>query len=82
MKKSVPIKPFWYSDKIVWPKTVTIITTLNKEGVPNAAPVSGIIHYDNMDAQPRVRNSIVKPMNALGVEELDEGSPANEHLGA
>lgn len=54
MKKSVPIKPFWYSDKIVWPKTVTIITTLNEEGVPNAAPVSGIIHYDNMDAQPRV----------------------------
>jgi flavin reductase (DIM6/NTAB) family NADH-FMN oxidoreductase RutF len=54
MKKSVPIKPFWYSDKIVWPKTVTIITTLNTEGVPNAAPVSGIIHYDNMGEQPRV----------------------------
>ena len=49
MKKSVPIKPFWYSDKIVWPKTVTIITTVNEEGVPNAAPVSGVIHYDNMD---------------------------------
>ena len=54
MKKSVPIKPFWYSDQIVWPKTVTIITTVNEDGLPNAAPVSGIIHYDNMDKQPRV----------------------------
>ena len=54
MKKSVPIKPFWYSDKIVWPKTVTIITTVNEQGVPNAAPVSGVIHYDNMDGQPRL----------------------------
>ena len=25
-KVSVPIKVFWYSDRIVWPKTVTIIT--------------------------------------------------------
>jgi hypothetical protein len=54
MKTSVPIKPFWYSDQIVWPKTVTIITTLNEAGVPNAAPVSGVIHYDNMEKQPRL----------------------------
>lgn len=53
-KKSVPIKVFWYSDRIVWPKTVTIITTVNEEGVPNAAPLSGIMHYDNLDKQPRV----------------------------
>jgi len=39
MKKSVSIKSFWYADKIVWRKTVTIITTLNEAGVPNAAPV-------------------------------------------
>lgn len=44
-KVSVPIKVFWYSDRIVWPKTVTIITTVNKEGVPNAAPLSGIMHW-------------------------------------
>ena len=54
MKISVPVKPFWYSDQIVWPKTVTIITTLNEAGVPNAAPVSGVIHYDNMEKQPRL----------------------------
>ena len=52
-KVSVPIKTFWYSDKIVWPKTVTIVTTVN-EGVPNAAPLSGVIHYDNLSHQPRV----------------------------
>jgi flavin reductase (DIM6/NTAB) family NADH-FMN oxidoreductase RutF len=53
-KQSVPIKTFWYSDQIVWPKTVTIVTTVNEEGVPNAAPLSGIMHYDNLDNQPRV----------------------------
>ena len=53
-KVSVPIKTFWYSDQIVWPKTVTIVTTVNEEGVPNAAPLSGVIHYDNLDKQPRV----------------------------
>jgi flavin reductase (DIM6/NTAB) family NADH-FMN oxidoreductase RutF len=53
-KVSVPIKTFWYSDKIVWPKTVTIVTTVNEEGVPNAAPLSGVIHYDNLSQQPRV----------------------------
>ena len=40
MKKSVPIKPFWYSDVIVLPKLVTVLTTVNKEGVVNAAPYS------------------------------------------
>ena len=53
-KVSVPIKVFWYSDRIVWPKIVTIITTLNEEGVVNVAPVSGIMHYDNLDKKPRV----------------------------
>ena len=46
-KVSVPIKTFWYSDKIIWPKTVTIVTTVNEDGVPNAAPLSGIMHYDS-----------------------------------
>ncbi len=54
MKKSVPITPFWYSDKVVWPKVAVIITTLNKDGVPNAAPLSTIMHYDIMDKTPRV----------------------------
>ena len=36
-EKNVSIKPFWFSDKIVWGKTVTIITTLNAAGIPDTA---------------------------------------------
>ena len=32
MKKSIPIKQFWYSDVVVFPKIVTIITTVNEAG--------------------------------------------------
>ena len=54
MKKSVPIKPFWYADVVVFPKIVTVITTINKEGIVNAAPYSFCIHYDIMHHNPRV----------------------------
>ncbi len=54
MKKTVPIKPFWYADMVVFPKMVTIITTVNKEGVVNAAPYAYFIHYDVMAENPRV----------------------------
>ncbi len=54
MKKSVPIKPFWYSDIVVFPKLVTIITTVNKEGIVNAAPYAFFMQYDAMNKNPRV----------------------------
>jgi len=54
MKKSVPIKPFWYADVVVFPKMVTIITTVNKEGVVNAAPYAFFMQYDVMQHHPRV----------------------------
>jgi flavin reductase (DIM6/NTAB) family NADH-FMN oxidoreductase RutF len=54
MKKSIPIKPFWYSDILVLPKLVTIITTLNKEGIVNAAPYSLFIPYDVMNQRPQI----------------------------
>lgn len=54
MKKSIPIKPFWYSDVVVFPKMVTIITTVNKEGIVNAAPYSFFMQYDVMQHKPRV----------------------------
>jgi flavin reductase (DIM6/NTAB) family NADH-FMN oxidoreductase RutF len=44
MKKTVPIKPFWYADVVVLPKLVTIITTVNKEGIVNAAPYAYFMH--------------------------------------
>ena len=55
MKKSVPIKPFWYSDILVLPKVVTILTTVNKEGVVNAAPYSLFIPYNVMNRTPQVQ---------------------------
>jgi len=33
MKKEIKIKPFWYSDIWLFPKLITIITTLDKEGM-------------------------------------------------
>ena len=54
MKKSVPIKPFWYSDILVLPKVVTVITTVNEAGVINAAPYSLFIPYNVMNRTPQV----------------------------
>ena len=45
MKKSVPIKPFWYADVLVMPKMVTVITTVNKEGIINAASGSTLCNW-------------------------------------
>jgi len=54
MKKSITIKPFWYSDILVLPKLVTIITTVNEKGIINAAPYSLFIPYDVMNRRPQV----------------------------
>ena len=55
MKKSVPIKPFWYSDILVLPKVVTILTTVNKAGDVNAAPYSLFIPYNVMNRTPQIQ---------------------------
>jgi flavin reductase (DIM6/NTAB) family NADH-FMN oxidoreductase RutF len=54
MKTSIPIKPFWYSDILVLPKLVTIITTVNEQGVVNAAPYSLFLPYDVLGRRPQV----------------------------
>ncbi len=54
MHKDVKIRPFWYSDIFVFPKLITIITTLDSEGRVNAAPYSYIMQYDVMQKQPRI----------------------------
>ncbi len=54
MKKEIKIKPFWYSDVWLFPKLVTVITTLDKEGRVNAAPYSHIMQYDVMHKRPRM----------------------------
>jgi flavin reductase (DIM6/NTAB) family NADH-FMN oxidoreductase RutF len=53
-KKTIPIKPFWYSDILVIPKVVTIITTVNNQGIVNAAPYSLFVPYDIMHKRPQV----------------------------
>lgn len=53
-KTEIKIKPFWYSDVWLFPKLITIITTLDKEGRVNAAPYSHIMQYDSMHKRPRM----------------------------
>ena len=53
-KTEIKIKPFWYSDIWIFPKLITIITTLDKEGKVNAAPYSHIMQYDVMHKTPRM----------------------------
>lgn len=54
MKKEAKIKPFWYSDVWLFPKLITIITTLDEHGRINAAPYSHIMQYDVMAKNPRM----------------------------
>ena len=54
MKIEIPIRPFWYSDIWIFPKLITIITTLDKQGRVNAAPYSHIMQYDVMHKNPRM----------------------------
>jgi hypothetical protein len=48
MKKEAKIRPFWYSDVWLFPKLITIITSLDEKGRINAAPYSHIMQYDVM----------------------------------
>lgn len=54
MKAEAKIRPFWYSDIWLFPKLITIITSLDKEGRVNAAPYSHIMQYDVMARDPRM----------------------------
>ena len=54
MKKEAKIRPFWYSDVWLFPKLITVITTLDAEGRVNAAPYSHIMQYDVMAKNPRM----------------------------
>jgi flavin reductase (DIM6/NTAB) family NADH-FMN oxidoreductase RutF len=54
MKKAAKIRPFWYSDVWLFPKLITIITSLDAQGRVNAAPYSHIMQYDVMAKNPRM----------------------------
>jgi len=54
MKKEAKIRPFWYSDVWLFPKLITVITSLDAQGRVNAAPYSHIMQYDVMAKNPRM----------------------------
>ncbi|MBN8279465.1 MAG: flavin reductase [Gammaproteobacteria bacterium] len=54
MKKEAKIRPFWYSDVWLFPKLITIVTSLDAQGRVNAAPYSHIMQYDVMAKNPRM----------------------------
>jgi len=53
-KEEIKIRPFWYSDIWLFPKLITVITSLDEEGRVNAAPYSHIMQYDVMQKNPRM----------------------------
>jgi flavin reductase (DIM6/NTAB) family NADH-FMN oxidoreductase RutF len=53
-KEEIRIRPFWYSDIWLFPKLITVITTLDQQGRVNAAPYSHIMQYDVMQKNPRM----------------------------
>lgn len=84
MKTDVKIKPFWYSDVFVFPKLITIVTTLDRAGRLNAAPYSHIMQYDVMHKRPRIylgfRNTSHTFQNIRDTGEFVVNCPSASHL--
>jgi len=84
MKKEIKIRPFWYSDIWLFPKIITIITTLDERGRVNAAPYSHIMQYDVMPKNPRMivgfRQSSHTFENILATGEFVVNCPRADHL--
>ena len=84
MKKEIKIKPFWYSDIWLFPKLITIITTLDKEGNVNAGPYSHIMQYDVMTKNPRMivgfRQDSHSFVNICDTGEFVINCPSASHL--
>ena len=84
MHTEVKIKPFWYSDVFVFPKLITIVTTLDKAGKVNAAPYSHIMQYDVMHKKPRIylgmRNTSHTFQNIRETGEFVINCPSAGHL--
>ena len=83
-KTEIKIKPFWYSDIWIFPKLITIITTLDKEGKVNAAPYSHIMQYDVMHKNPRMmlgfRNESHTFQNIFDTGEFVINCPSADYL--
>jgi len=84
MKKEIKIRPFWYSDVWLFPKIITIITTLDTQGRVNAAPYSHIMQYDVMPKNPRLilgfRQTSHTFENILATGEFVVNCPSADYL--
>ena len=83
-KEEVRIRPFWYSDYWIFPKLITIITTLDKHGRVNAGAFSHIMQYDVMHKKPRIllggRNTAHTMINIRDTGEFVINCPRYETL--
>jgi flavin reductase (DIM6/NTAB) family NADH-FMN oxidoreductase RutF len=83
-KKEARIRPFWYSDIWLFPKLITVVTTLDKEGRINAAPYSHIMQYDVMAKNPRMilgfRQDSHTFQNICNTGEFVVNCPSADHL--
>ena len=83
-KEKVRIRPFWYSDYWVFPKLITIITTLDKHGRVNAGAFSHIMQYDVMHKKPRMllggRNTAHTMINIRDTGEFVINCPSYDTL--
>ncbi len=84
MKKEAKIRPFWYSDVWLFPKLITIITSLDEQGRINAAPYSHIMQYDVMAKNPRMivgfRQDSHTFQNICATREFVVNCPTADHL--
>ncbi|MBL8224128.1 MAG: flavin reductase [Chromatiales bacterium] len=84
MKKEVKIRPFWYSDVWLFPKLITIVTTLDAEGRVNAAPYSHIMQYDVMAKNARLivgfRQDSHSYQNICATKEFVVNCPGADYL--
>jgi len=83
-KKSVPVKAFWFTDAVVIPKFVTIITTIDDRGQVNAAPYSLGTTYNVGKKNPQilmgVRRATHTFRNIEATGEFVVNFPSWEHL--
>jgi flavin reductase (DIM6/NTAB) family NADH-FMN oxidoreductase RutF len=84
MKKEAKIRPFWYSDVWLFPKLITIVTSLDEQGNVNAAPYSHIMQYDVMAKNARLivgfRQDSHSFLNICATREFVVNCPSADYL--
>ncbi len=83
-KTSIDMKMFWYTNMVVIPEFVTIITTVDKEGNVNAAPYSLGVPYSVTKKKPQIlflmRKNSHTCINAQETREFVVNFPSSTYL--